>query len=532
MTRKAGHIVLIAAAAALCLSGCGQRVQEQTETETEKKKEPEVVTEAMTERVMLSTEAETEAPVKTEPQKLITSVDYTSKDGSVKITLPDNTWKVTQDADEMRVFQSGNDAIINIVHADTQTAMKSLTVMTAREELEASLVKQYQDEEAYEIVDYASVTMDDTIQVCRYTVKYNAPARMWAYAVTNAVIDGEDEAYVVTGTVTDDNSTLLDAVKKAVESFRVLNNETLRKVTGEVITGTPQVTSEEVKTGTVSAEELESLVEYGSSAPLVTNDSVNVRLTPGTDGGVLTTLNKGDTVTVTGETNNWFKVDIGGNAGYIRKDFLIYPEDAAKSGTDTAGADAGTQAAGEASQTGSGTMTASSEVNVRSAPGTDSDVIDVLSVGQSVTVLGESDGWLMISVNGQTGYVAQNYMTSAGSQPAQNADSSAGDGQDASGSDEGGSADNTASADNTGTGENSSASESSSPTSLGGTIISSSIDSFTIQADDGSTRTIYYGDAAVSSNDGLYEGVYVELGLDPSQTGGDGTLYALNVTGY
>ena len=494
MTRKAGRIMLFAAA--LCLSGCGQRVQEQTETE---KRE----TQAATESVILSTEPETEAPTESAPQKLITSVDYTSKDGSVKITLPDNTWKVTQDADEMRVFQSGNDAIINIVHADNQTAMKSLTVMTSREDLEASLSKQYQEENAYEIEDFTAATKEN-IQVCRYTVKYNAAARMWAYAVTNAVIDGEDEAYVVTGTVTDDNKTLLEAVKTSVASFRVLNNETLRKVTGEVITGTPQVTNEEVKTGTLSAEELESLVEYGSSSPLVTNDSVNVRLTPGTDGGVLTTLDKGATVTVTGETDNWFRVDINGNAGYIRKDFLVYPQNA-----DTA--EKPDQNAEAAQNGSSSTMTASADVNIRTAPGTDSEVIGSLGAGQSVTVIGEQDGWVIVSVNGQTGYVAKDYLSASGS--SQNTAQ-------------------TGDVENTGESTQNGPASDRSSTFVGGTVISSSVDTITIQTDSGEVKTVYYGDAAVSASSGIYDGVYVEIVYDPSMSGGDGTINAQNITGY
>ena len=86
MKGKAGHIVLLAAAAAaaLSLSGCGQRVIDQTEARSEEK-----TTEAVTEAVVPVTEAETQP--QTEPPKLITSVDYTSKDGSIKITFPDNT---------------------------------------------------------------------------------------------------------------------------------------------------------------------------------------------------------------------------------------------------------------------------------------------------------------------------------------------------------------------------------------------------------------------------------------------------------
>ena len=57
-------------------------------------------------------------------------------------------------------------------------------------------------------------------------------------------------------------------------------------------------------------------------------------------------------------------------------------------------------------------------------------------------------------------------------------------------------------------------------------------DTLTVQGDNGQTYTIYYGDASVSSSDGIYSGVYVNISVDGSQTWGDGTLYATGVTGY
>ena len=335
----------------------------------------------------------------------------------------------------------------------------------------------------------------------------------------------------MTGTVTEDNKTLLEAVKKAVESFRVLNDDTLRKVTGEVITGTPQVTSEAVQTGTLSAEEMDTLQEYGAEGTLVTNDSVNVRLSPGTDAGVMTTLDKGASVSVTGETKNWFKVVINGNTGYIRKDFLIYP-DAAASGTDNNN-NGQTEAAGQAAAGNgtSSTMVATSDVNIRNAPGTDSDVIGVLSTGQTVTVTGESDNWYIVSVDGNTGYVSKSYMNSAP------ASSASGDQQPESTAQQTGQGESEAAAGSTDA--NAPAANTNTPaadtgiSSVGGTVISSSIDTITIQADDGSTKTIYYGDAGLNTADGIYEGVYVEVSLDPSQANSDdGTLYATNLTGY
>ena len=144
---------------AVMLSGCGERPPVQIDvprgTQTEKPIQVQVQTEAQTEAqseikvqrvtekaVEKETEAVTEA-VETETEvRLITSVDYRSKDQSIQITLPDNTWKVIQDADARRVFQSGNAAIISISHEDTPSGMKGLNLVTSSEELEASLLSQ------------------------------------------------------------------------------------------------------------------------------------------------------------------------------------------------------------------------------------------------------------------------------------------------------------------------------------------------------------------------------------------------------
>ncbi len=519
MRSKAGRMaVCLAAAAAITwsLSGCGQRPEPQSETSAQTEKHTEAAKEPVTEKV-LETEAET--------QKLITSVDYTSKDGSVKITLPDNTWKVTQDADEMRVFQSGNAAIINIVHAATESAMKNLSVMTSQEELEEGLTKQYPNKDDYEVEDFTTATVGD-INIYRYVVKYNASARMWAYSVTNAIV-AADEAYVVTGTVTDDNAPLLASVRKAVESFQVPGDEDFKAATGEVISGTTQKTTEKQPETTASDAELSSLQDYGTTAALVTNDVVNVRMQPGTDAGILVTLNGDTQVNVVGETSGWFKVNISGNIGYIRKDFLVYGTSANKADTtqsetsaqttDTGSGNASSAEISTATQYGSATTLYASDVaNVRSAPGTDSSVIDALGAGGSVTVTGETDNWFIVNVGGVTGYVSKSLLTSDSSVAA-NTGSSTGSGGSYSG--------------DSGSASSGSGSSSDGATSISGQVTSAGVDTLTVTGSDGKNYTVYYGDANVTSSDGLYNGVYVNISLDPSQAPGDGTLYATNVSG-
>ena len=169
--RKKQLLIILAAVSVLTfsLSGCGERLGGN---------EPETQSETQTETVPVTeTESETETETESETQELITSVDYTSKDGTVKITLPDNTWRVTQDTDEMRSFSSGSDAMIYIVHASTQTEMNNLTLQTTEENLTTSLTQQYSDANAFEIESFENQTTS-RVETYRYVVKFNAAARM------------------------------------------------------------------------------------------------------------------------------------------------------------------------------------------------------------------------------------------------------------------------------------------------------------------------------------------------------------------
>ena len=587
MSKSIGMHLLAAAvilAAAAMGTGCGQRVGSD---------EPAKVTQVMTEpqtqatEAVIETEPETEPPTETETEteteapRRVTDVDYNSKDGTIKITLPDNTWKVGQDADEMRVFQSGKDAMINIVHANTETAMNSLNVLTTQADLEASLTEQYADPSAFKVLSFIDAPVDD-VHVYRYTVQYNSPARMWAYSVTNAII-APDQAYVVVGSITEDNKKLLEAVQKSVASFRVLKDEKLRSVTGEVITGTIQMASEPVRTDTNSEQELQSLKNYSTTTSLLTSDKVNVRLSPGTDADVLITLDKSSQVTVTGETANWFQVSVNGNTGYIRKDFLSYTNtaqtEAAKAETETEKTSetnpVDPQSAAELGNTtdytASSMLYATTDVNIRTQPGTDSDVMGSLGTGNAVTVTGETDNWYIVNINGTTGYVSKAYLSAdigaaqaaadaaaaAAANTADNTanaadtavDNAAADNTNAAAdttNNAAPAADNTQANDtpatdapaadaNTAPADENAGQTNTAPapasSNISGTVVSTTPDTITIQGDDGQTYNVYYGDASNSTSNGIYDGVYVDINVDGSQTWGDGTLVATTVTG-
>ena len=498
--------LMMVTTAAVCLAGCGKGRGTSPETVKESETQAQTQSQPQTNAPVVRVE---EKETESETQKLITSVEYTSKDGTVKITLPDNTWKVTQDADEMRVFSSGSDAMINIVHASTESAMKTLSIQKTEEELETALTKQYSDANAYEIQSFETKKIDN-VDVYRYVVMYNAAARMWAYSVTYGIV-APDQAYVITGTVTEDNNALLQAVEDSVDSFTVLKDEELKNVTGlDTVAGTAadgETSAVAAGSGADanSAQENTTLSTYGSSSVMYASEIINVRSGPGTDTNVIGEYTGGDAVTVIGETNGWYQVSIDGQTGYIRKDLLSATQTAAQNSADTTTTD--TTVAGEAATNyGSAvTMYTSDGVNVRSQPSTSSDISATLGLGTAVTVVGETPNWYVVSTGSGTGYISKGLLN-------QTAPEGAADAADVS-------------ADQSGTQPQDTSGGSG---YISGVIESASGDSITITGDDGNTYTIYTGAAEISASEGLNSGLYVSVGYSVN---GDGSISATQVTG-
>lgn len=484
-------------------SGCGMLKKDTPETESETQSETETETE---------TESETES-------ELQTNVAFTSQDKSIRITLPDSTWKVTQDADEMRVFSSGSAAMINIVHAADAAAMKTISVAESEEALTESLSKQYSDTDSFEVVEFEKLS-SNTLNTYEYVVKYNATS-MWAYSITYGII-AENEAYVISGTVTDDNKVLLDAVQTAVESFTVLRNSAFTAMPGSAVNNQSESeTKQSESTATDAASELNSLTEYGTSTTLYANDTVNIRLEPTTEGyDIIGSLAPGDQVTVIGETPQWFKVNVNGNIGYINKAYLestvpsteTQQTDSTQNNTVSDSTKINAENNSYVDYGTSYTYYTTSDVNLRAQPGTDSSVLSSLGSGAAVDVIGETDNWFVVSVNGTKGYISKSYISS----------SDPGTGSTGGTTDPGGS---------TGNGSGSGGGTPSSGTgSISGTVTSASMNTITIAGDDGNTYTLDTTDAAITTTDGMYEGLYVSATVDYSNTTPAGQLYATSVT--
>ena len=76
--------------------------------------------------------------------------------------------------------------------------------------------------------------------------------------------------------------------------------------------------------GYVSAEflTLSDSAEFAVGGGRMLVSGVNMRSGPGTEYGVLTSLNEGTQMTVIGVSGSWYKVSVNGLVGYVRSDFV------------------------------------------------------------------------------------------------------------------------------------------------------------------------------------------------------------------
>ncbi len=137
-------------------------------------------------------------------------------------------------------------------------------------------------------------------------------------------------------------------------------------------TDTPQPTSPDQRLGAVTALTL------------------NIRSGPDTSHQKVGTLTLGTQVTVLGEENGWYKIE----KGYISSEYISFELDSVQAPKRTGVVNTAT-------------------LNVRSGPSTVHTKVATLSSGDTVTILGEVDGWYKLD----NGYVAGEYVTlSDGSQ--------------------------------------------------------------------------------------------------------------------
>lgn len=125
---------------------------------------------------------------------------------------------------------------------------------------------------------------------------------------------------------------------------------------------------------------------------VTTTTTVNVRSSDSEQADKLGKVSGGTKLQVLEQRpNGWTKVDYEGKEGYIKTEFLQVAENAA--GAETIG-----------------TVTATTNINVRASASETADRLGVLSGGDSAELVGTEGDWSKIKYNGQIGYVKSEYV--------------------------------------------------------------------------------------------------------------------------
>lgn len=120
--------------------------------------------------------------------------------------------------------------------------------------------------------------------------------------------------------------------------------------------------------------------------------TVNVRSSDSEQADKIDKITGGTKVEVLEQrVNGWSKVKVNGNEGYIKSEFLRVI-------TVVGSGDA------------IGTVTATSNVNVRESASENAERLGMLAGGTEVDLLAEENGWCKINYNGQIGYVKADYV--------------------------------------------------------------------------------------------------------------------------
>ena len=154
--------------------------------------------------------------------------------------------------------------------------------------------------------------------------------------------------------------------------------------------GTEEGSTDGQDTQTENGEQQET--EDQGPQYVTTTTTVNVRSSDSEQADKLGKVSGGTKLQVLEQRpNGWTKVDYEGKEGYIKTEFLQLAESAAETET-------------------IGTVTATTNINVRASASETADRLGVLSGGDSAELVGTEGDWSKIKYNGQIGYVKSEYV--------------------------------------------------------------------------------------------------------------------------
>lgn len=154
-----------------------------------------------------------------------------------------------------------------------------------------------------------------------------------------------------------------------------------------------------------------------------TTARINMRRLPMTDSDVVKVLSKKAQVEIVGQCGVWYLVKYGSKTGYVMAQYLTVEGQTAQSAAVMSIAADEIYSIAHQGRT-------TTRVNMRTSPASSAKVAEVVDKNDRVTVLGENNGWYLVSASGEVGYISKAYVRldseqsapSVPTQPEQNQD--------------------------------------------------------------------------------------------------------------
>ena len=347
----------------------------------------------------------------------------------------DEETETTADATALKedAYPAVNELINNYFTALKNQDLETLSnIMTTESEITAEDVQK----EGEYIEDYQNIKcytrdgiVDGTyIVFAYYDIKFLnvdtlAPSMIWMYVCTNedgslyinkSTIDGEVAAYIDEVLKSDEVNALAESVNSAL-STAMEQDETLAQLVTKMREGADPSAIEESQTEETQAEETqaeetqpsesqteetqaeetqpESEQSSEGTETVYALQNVRIRRTPSTDGEVAGQLVGGSSIQRVGTEGEWSRVIYNGEECYIASEFLTT-----------------SAAAGSYFEEVDEYVQALQNVKMRSQASTDSEDLGTLPGGTEVHRTGYNEEWSRIEYNGETCYVASEFL--------------------------------------------------------------------------------------------------------------------------
>ena len=249
---------------------------------------------------------------------------------------------------------------------------------------------------------------DDNNQLIWETSAYSNKTREYTYSGGNLVQVKEWDSFMppssaavqtfALGSEEPENKEMLPCDEKS--GYEVTDTEVIAdEQPAEAVNEAP---AEEVEKSTFAESEAETLAARAATVTgkIIAPDGLNMRSGPGTSYGILVSIPFGASVTVLDSSSSWYKVTYSGKTGYVLGQYVQI--------TSTTPTPKPTAAP---TVIGTGKITASAGLNMRSGPGTSYGILISIPFGATVSVLDISNSsWYKVTYSGKTGYVSSQYI--------------------------------------------------------------------------------------------------------------------------